>query len=594
MRWRPSAGHNRWKAPPFIPRPASAKDGTGRGHFPFNIQPETMKARAPVWASGTIGVLALLLAAALVLLHVSGCMSERSIAAHGQAAGVLMAIVALAGMTGHIIRSSRERGAGGKDAVADRALIDRLVLEKEAAEAASAAKSRYLASVSHEIRSPLNAIYGYAQLMERGGEVDPVEAARIIRRSAEHLTNLVEGLLDISLIENGVLRISNDVVRFAPFLDQVASMFRHGAGAKGLRFNYERPDRLPEFVRMDEKRLRQVLINLLSNAIKFTPAGFVTFRVVWAGQMVVFEVEDSGPGIAAEDRERIFLPFDRGAGDQARTQPGIGLGLAITNALVHIQGGELEVDSQPGAGATFRVRLMMGQVAGAAVEAAVAAPIIGYEGDRRSILIVDDDVHQLRLMRGLLDSLGFDVAIAPNGEAGLALSEAGQFDLAVLDISMPGLSGWETARRLRARHGAALRICMLSANAHERHGPSDAGPDEGEPVHDQFLTKPVELGAFVDAIGVLLSLRWIRQEAGAGDGDAPMPDSAGTTLPPAALPHVEKLRELLRIGHVRGIEGEIKLLAEAAPESRDMIARLYACLDRFDLPALRATLDEYQ
>ncbi|HEX7872112.1 MAG TPA: ATP-binding protein [Sphingobium sp.] len=583
----------------------SGDDVASRGHFPFNIRPETMKARAPVLASGTIGILALLLAGALVLLHISGYMSQRSIAAHGQVAGVLIAIVALAGITGQIVRKSRGRGAGvaaltGMDGPPVRDMINRLVQEKEAAEAASAAKSRYLANVSHEIRSPLNAIYGYAQLMERGGEVDPTDAARIIRRSAEHLTNLVEGLLDISLIENGVLRVSNDVVRLAPFLDQVASMFRHGASAKGLRFNYERPDRLPEFVRMDEKRLRQVLINLLSNAIKFTPAGFVTFRVIWTGQVVVFEVEDSGPGIAAEDRERIFLPFERGADHQARTQPGIGLGLAITNALVHIQGGDLEVDSEPGAGATFRVRLMMGQVAGTALEADVPAPITGYKGERRSVLVVDDDVHQLRLMRGLLESIGFDVAVAPNGETGLALSEAGDFDLVVLDISMPGLSGWETARRLRARHGAKLRIAMLSANAHERHGPSDVDPAQGEPVHDKFLTKPVELGTFVDAIGVLLSLRWIRADDAPDKGDGPhgggsdgqpMPPAA---LSPAALAHAEKLRELLRIGHVRGIESEIKLLAQAAPQSRDMITRLYACLDRFDLPALRATLDEYQ
>ncbi|MFT3964837.1 MAG: ATP-binding protein [Sphingobium sp.] len=592
MRWRPSSGYSRWKAPPFILRLASDGTRAGLSQFPFDFRRETIRARAPVVASGTIGLLALLLAVALVLVHMSGYVSDRSAEAHIEAAGVLLVIMLLAALTGRIIGPALARPAAmaeqdwaDRDG-ADGGTLARLLQEKQAAEAASAAKSRYLASVSHEIRSPLNAIYGYAQLLERGGEVDPAEAARIIRRSAEHLTNLVEGLLDISLIENGILRISNDVVRFAPFLDQVASMFRHSASAKGLRFDYERPDRLPEFVRMDEKRLRQVLINLLSNAIKFTPSGSVTFRVLWSGQVAQFEVEDSGPGIAPEDRERIFLPFERGASGQSKRQPGIGLGLAITNALVHIQGGELELDSQPGSGATFRVRLMMGQVAGAALETDVGAPITGYDGKRRSILVVDDDVHQLRLMRGLLESLGFDVAVAPNGEAGLALSEAGRFDLVVLDISMPGLSGWETARRLRDRHGADLRIAMLSANAHERHGPED-----GEPVHDQFLTKPVELGAFVDAIGALLSLRWIREDEAE---EAPAAAGGEAGLPDAALPHAEKLRALLRIGHVRGIEGEIKALAEAAPEARDMIARLYACLDRFDLPALRATLDEYR
>ncbi|CAN5178787.1 hypothetical protein BH10PSE13_BH10PSE13_15310 [soil metagenome] len=588
MRWRPSAdSYIRWKAPPFMPR--VFLDEGGRASFPFAIPRAEIRARAPGFASGTIGLLALVLALALVLFHLAGVAGDSSVVVHVEAAAVLLAIAALAGLVRRVARGSRERAAlFGPGADVD--VMRELVREKDAAEAASAAKSRYLASVSHEIRSPLNAIYGYAQLMERGGEVDPGEAARVIRRSAEHLTNLVEGLLDISLIENGVLRISNDVVRFAPFLDQVASMFRHGACSKGLRFDYQRPDRLPEFVRMDEKRLRQVLINLLSNAIKFTPAGSVTFKVSWAGQTTVFEVTDTGPGVAAEDRERIFMPFERGTGPQARNQPGIGLGLAISNALVQIQGGDLELDSVPGQGATFRLRMMMGQVAGGVAESEPGAPIIGYEGERRSILVVDDDVHQLRLMRGLLESLGFDVAVAPNGEAGLALCEAGgekgRFDLAVLDISMPGMSGWETAQRLRARHGASLRIAMLSANAHERHGPAD-----GEPVHDQFLTKPVELGGFIDAVGVLLALRWTHAGEAKAQGVVAAVEGAAP-LPAAAHPHVVKLRELLQIGHVRGIEGEIKALAEVAPDSRDMIDRLYACLDRFDLPALRATLDE--
>lgn len=587
MQSRPSTdNYTRWQANPLkssglkSPKlPAMPRRG-----FPFLPPREDIRRSAPALANGLIGLLALVLAGALLLFHLAGLAGRSAVAAHVQAAAGLIAIAALAGLAGRVIRMARHRDAGAE--AGHEAEIDALRREKLAAEAASAAKSRYLANVSHEIRSPLNAIYGYAQLMERGGEVDPGEAARVIRRSAEHLTNLVEGLLDISLIENGVLRISSDVVRFAPFLDQVASMFRHSAHAKGLRFDYQRPDRLPEFVRMDEKRLRQVLINLLSNAIKFTPAGTVTFRIRWQGQSAAFEISDTGPGIAAEDRERIFLPFERGSGMD--TKPGIGLGLAITQALIQIQGGDLELESEVGRGATFRVRMMLGQVAGVAVDTEPGAPITGYAGARKSILIVDDDVHQLRLMRGLLESLGFDVAVAPNGEAGLALCAAGnagsRFDLALLDISMPGLSGWQTARRLRARHGGDLRIAMLSGNAHERHGPPD-----GEPMHDLFLTKPIELDSLIDAIGALLALRWVRADA---PDDAPAPGAGTSPLPAAAQPHVEKLRELLRIGHVRGIEAEIKALDALAPDSRDMIDRLYACLDRFDLPALRAVLDE--
>ena len=153
--------------------------------------------------------------------------------------------------------------------------------------------------------------------MKRG--VDPQEAARVIRRSAEHLTNLVEGLLDISLVENGVLRVNSEVVRLPALIDQIVSMFRPSAAVKGLAFRCELPERLPEFVRTDQKRLRQVLINLLSNAIKFTETGTVTLRVAWSGQTAVFEVIDTGPGIAEADRERIFTRYER-AGESGRPQ----------------------------------------------------------------------------------------------------------------------------------------------------------------------------------------------------------------------------------------------------------------------------------
>lgn len=463
--------------------------------------------------------------------------------------------------------------------------VAQLVRDKEAAEAASAAKSRYLANVSHEIRSPLNAIYGYAQLVERDAGMDPQEAARVIRRSAEHLTNLVEGLLDISQVENGIMRVSNDVVRLPTFIDQIVSMFRPSATVKGLEFRCELPERLPEFVRTDQKRLRQVLINLISNAIKFTERGSVTLKVSYSGQVAVFEVCDTGPGISADDRERIFAPFERASSEGARPQSGVGLGLPITCALVQILGGNLELESEPGQGTTFRVTLMLGHVAGYLETAAPVKHVVGYQGPRKSILVVDDEVEQLAFMRHLLEGLGFEVALAPDGDTALAFSQANTFDLAVLDLSMPGLSGWDTAAHLRATHGSALRIIMLSGNAHERHGV------DGQPhVHDLFLVKPIEIGALVDAIGAQLDLIWNYDSRVTGEAPAAA-TAAGAPLSDVAQAHVEKLRELLRIGHVRAIEAEIRALEAAAPDARDLVATLYDCLDRFDLAALAKTLE---
>tara|TARA_B110001454_G_scaffold195559_1_gene197902 strand:+ start:611 stop:2344 length:1734 start_codon:yes stop_codon:yes gene_type:complete len=531
-------------------------------------------------------VLALCAALALVAIVAAEDHNDRDVVLHAEAA-LLLFFILLLSLVARWRLGRERRGAGQANEGSERQLAQ-LVSEKDAAVAASAAKSRYLASISHEIRSPLNSIYGYAQLVERGDGVTATEAARVIARSAEHLTNLVEGLLDISQIEHGVLRVNADIVRFPAFLDQIVSMFHHSAVMKGLCFHYEPPARLPEFVRVDQKRLRQVLINLLSNAIKYTQRGEVRFRVGYAGQMARFEVIDTGPGIAPEDQQRIFQPFERGPEDASvPAQIGVGLGLPITRAIVQILGGDLELESEPGMGSTFRVTMLLGHVAGQMQETAPMQRITGYQGAKRSVLVVDDDVSQLTLLRRLLETLGFDVLAAPSGEHALALCGSASPDLALLDISMPGMSGWETAAALREQFGKAIKIIMLSANAEER-----GGQGQGKaPVHDLFLVKPVEILGLLDAIGRELDVRWVREASGissAGHAEAP----GHAVIPDAALPHIRQMREMLRIGHIRAIESEIKLLAQAAPDAQAFVQRLFSCLDCFDLTALGAQLDE--
>ena len=452
----------------------------------------------------------------------------------------------------------------------------------EAAETANLAKSRYLANVSHEIRSPLNAIYGYAQLVERNEGVDPQEAARVIRRCAEHLTSLVEGLLDISQVEHGVLRVHTEEVRFPGFLEQIVSMMRPAAAAKGIGFAYELPARMPEVVRLDQSRLRQVLLNLISNAIKFTDRGEVTFAVRYAGQIATFEVRDTGPGIRPEELGTIFEPFERGEDAGKLARPGAGLGLSISCAIVEILGGNLEVESTPGSGTCFRVTMMVGEVSGRPDRAHEPHRMTGYEGPPRSVLIVDDEADQRLFLERLLGSLGFVVTVCPNGEAATTVAEFQHFDLAILDISLPGMSGWDVAARLRARHGQAIRILMLSANTQEFHKPQCELAE-----HDHFLTKPVAFNALTEAIGGLLELVW-RTEAGAWDTP---PAAAPVTLDAAAIPHVERLRELLRIGYVRGIEAEIRALSDHGGEAEGLAARLFERLDRFDLAGMKKELE---
>ncbi len=188
---------------------------------------------------------------------------------------------------------------------------------KEAAEAANLAKSRYISGISHELRTPLNALLGYAQLL---GEDDQIPAAKrggiqVMKRSAEHLSLLIDGLLDMARIEAGKLDLHRGEIRLREFLDQLETMFRLQADARGLEFVYLPREPMPEVVNGDEKRLRQILINLLSNAIKYTQRGRVTLCIQYQRQLVEFTVTDTGSGIPAEDLQRIFEPFERGHSD---------------------------------------------------------------------------------------------------------------------------------------------------------------------------------------------------------------------------------------------------------------------------------------
>lgn len=463
---------------------------------------------------------------------------------------------------------------------------------KEAAEAANLVKARYLANVSHEIRSPLNAIYGYAQLVEQQGDVDPKQAARVIRRCSEHITSLAESLLDISQLESGLLRVRSEAVNLPEFLDQISWMMRPSAEAKGLDFTLETVGRLPEVVRTDPGRLRQALLNILGNAIKFTASGRVTLRVSYRGQIATISISDTGPGISPEDQQRIFEPFtqlDAGVGSTATgmalLRSGVGLGLPITKAIIEILGGNLQLESVPGTGSCFTVTLMLAEPINALRADAVSRRITGYEGPRRTILVVDDEADQRALLEHYLTDCGFAVVTAASGEEGLSAFASGSFDLVLLDISMPGLSGWETAARIREMAGRQVLIAMASANVHEFHR-----PDFDQPTHDHFFVKPYRLEDLSEGIGALLGLSWQWASTGGAATDTATDKPGG--LPPRAREHVERLRERIHIGHVRGIEAEIALLANAAPSHGRLVTELYAALDEFDLAGLLRLLED--
>jgi signal transduction histidine kinase/CheY-like chemotaxis protein len=464
---------------------------------------------------------------------------------------------------------------------------------KEVAEAANIAKTRYIVGMSHEIRTPLNSIFGYAQLLERGMVESSGNAVRVIRRSAEHMTDLIDGLMDISRIENGLLRLNRDKVQLVEFLDQLVDMFRLQAEAKGIEFRYQRPPHLPLYVHTDQKRLRQILINLLSNAIKYTESGYASLTVRYRSQVAEFEIADSGMGIPADDLERVFQPFERGSLPNAQAIPGTGLGLTITKLLTQIMGGELLARSvMPSSvvtssestehGTTFTVRMLLSEARHESVALESPRHIRGYAGPRRSILLIDDDVTHLDIMRETFEPLGFDFKVATDGVAGITVANVELPDMILMDISMPNMTGWEVAKVLRQNPALTrTKIVMVSANAHEFN------PGGEESLHDAFVLKPVDVHVLLECIATLLSVRWTY-----ADEREPVESAkVNAQVPHHARHHIDDLYRLGRIGHVRGIQSKLNELEAVDPAVKPFAAHLRSLIANFDLKRYMQALE---
>ena len=508
-------------------------------------------------------------------------------------AGVTSWLFVLAQETRHVAReeSMRQNLLLTQEVEAHQKTDAELKRAKEVAEAANLAKSRYLSGISHELRTPLNVILGYAQLLGQDEAIpaSKLGALKVIRRSSEHLSVLIDGLLDMAKIEAGKLVLRRDAIAFPEFVEQLVQMFELQAQAKGLHLTLEMPDALPAIVYADEKRLRQILINLLSNAITYTEAGSVTLRIGYHSPLVEFEVKDTGPGIEASELQRIFEPFERSA--SAIGIAGTGLGLTISNLLARIMGGDISVNSVPGEGSVFRVRMLLAADNTRTVRAGSESRIAGYLGARRKIMVVDDDPDHRMLMHDTLQPLGFTLFDARNGEQCLELLPQCAPDLLLLDISMPGIDGWEVIRRIRARDSANLSIIIISANAFE-----------GQHLRDDdirrcdFLVKPVVMAQLFDLLQKQLCLDWVIKND---------PASASLALRvclqmnnPLDEDQIEELVALGNIGYVRGIEAKLASLHRETPAAVDLLRELgeYARTFQFNrflkrLEALRQHAD---
>ena len=449
---------------------------------------------------------------------------------------------------------------------------------KERAEAANQAKSRYMMGLSHELRTPLNAIFGYAQILDNDPETPPgrSEALATIRRSAEHLSGLIEGLLDISKIEAGRLDIYRDRIDFPQFLSQLSSIFRIEAEQKGLVFRYESNGRIPHWIAADEKRLRQILMNLLSNAIRYTEDGEVRLIVSYRNEVAQFDVIDTGCGIAADQLTRIWNPFERGGHRSVR---GTGLGLTITRLLVELLGGEIQVESEPGRGSRFTLRMMLPTERRADPQGSREPNrIAGYSGPRRSILLLDDETDHLRLIESLLTPLGFKLYLASNIDVAEELLKMVRPDLFILDIDLPGKSGWEFAADLRRGDYRSTPIVMVSAHAlaGRARGPEDA-------LHDAFIAKPIGLSSLLEQIRLLLKLQWIKETE---------TKPAFIDLPPLPVDCSNRIVSMARIGDASGVRSYIEQLRSEHPALEPRLIKLADYVAEYDLAGLIRHLEK--
>ena len=383
-------------------------------------------------------------------------------------------------------------------------------------------RSEFLAQMSHELRTPLNGILGFAQLLRRDKSLSERQARglRMIDESGQHLLTLINDILDLARIDAAKLELFPTEINLSAFLHVVTDIVRVKAEEKSLLFSYEPAGRLPSTVRADEKRLRQVLLNLLSNAVKFTDDGQVTLRVQalpvglpgepGADSMacLLFEVHDSGIGMSEEQLALLFQPFEQVA-DVNRRKGGAGLGLAISRQLICLMGGDIHVRSQPGRGSVFWFEIdLPAPRPQAGVSPAHGNPI-GYEGLRKSVLVVDDVAQNRAMLLDVLGMLGFQVSDAGDGLECLEAAGRTQPDLIVMDIMMPVMDGLEATRRIRRMPElAGVPIIATSASAtQEMEARSRAAGA------DAFIAKPIEQDVMLKTMARLMGLIWIYEKS---------------------------------------------------------------------------------
>jgi signal transduction histidine kinase/ActR/RegA family two-component response regulator len=379
---------------------------------------------------------------------------------------------------------------------------------KVAAESANLAKSDFLSSMSHELRSPLNAILGFAQLMDSGSPPPTVEQKDSIDQILQagwYLLELINEVLDLALIESGRLSMSCEPMALAEVLDDCQAMIEPQARKSGIRVNFADSD-APLFVQADRTRVKQIFVNLLSNAIKYNRVGgsVDVHCSTRPDQRIRISVQDTGEGLSADKLAQLFQPFNR-LGQEAGIQEGTGIGLVVSKRLVGLMGGEIGVQSSVGVGSLFWIDLLAAAdtdaAPAAAPDTAAEAMPLGAGTQLRTVLCVEDNPANLRLVARLLARRpDIHLLSAKDGRRGVELTRAALPDVILMDINLPGVSGLAALEILAGDPATAhIPVIALSANAMPRD--IEKGLEAG---FFRYLTKPIKVGEFMQTLDLAL------------------------------------------------------------------------------------------
>jgi signal transduction histidine kinase/DNA-binding response OmpR family regulator len=475
-------------------------------------------------------------------------------------------------------------------------IIDEQKKMEASLDGANQAKSKFLASMSHELRTPLNGILGYAQILANSQNLNEEQkhGIKTIYECGFHLLNLINDILDLSKIEARKMELQLVDIHLPSFIQGVVEISKIKAEQKGIDFVYEPPRNLPTGISIDKKRLRQVLINLLSNAIKYTDTGCVRLQVKFAESRpnyvkLSFAVVDTGVGMDSSQVETIFFPFEQVANND-RPNEGSGLGLTISQKIVEMMGGSIQVKSQVGVGSLFEFELESRLAEDWTESSTVTSrgKIIGYSGSEKKILIVDDSWENRSLLITLLEPLGFVVFEASNGKEGIDKANQYHPDLIISDITMPIMNGWEMLSKMRQSEmfqDTVIIIASPSVYEIDRQKTLSAGADG-------FLTRPIQPEELYNMLTKHLKINWTYAAPPVeSSNDSVTVISHAMVIPPVS--DLTMLLEYARKGQIKGIKQELDKIARTDEKYHVFVRQLNKYVKNLNIQKIRNFIHEY-